>query len=172
MAKYTIAAAPAVFVMLGLLADQVKRVGWIPAAITVLCCAICLPSNFRPSPLVNWREMSTYITQRSKASDPVLFIDSHPDRDPRSALLSVTYYLAGHQHPLYVLDRHPAPAVMAQLLKCDHACVIADDCKALSTPVVPGFEIDEGELLPGMALVGTIDPPSSRHTVVIARASR
>ncbi len=163
MAKYTIAAAPGVFLMLGLLAARAPRFGWVPAGFTALCCVICVPTLYRPPVLANWREVSNFITQRSNPNDPVLFVDSRPDRYLTSGLLSVSYYLAGSHHPLFIVDRPLRGPLLARLMKCSHACVIGDDARSLIRPIVPGMQTDHAELLVGMGMVGTIDPP--RHTI-------
>jgi uncharacterized membrane protein len=169
LAKYTIVAAPAVFIMLGLLAAQLKHLGWIPAALVAGCCAICLPTTYGPSTLPDWREISTYIAQRSSPNDPVIFVDSHPDKYCADSLLSVTYYMANCKRPLYVLDRRPTGAVLARLMKSNHACIIADDFRALNAPIVPGLTLDQNDFLPGVALVGTIAPPKATFAVSDAR---
>jgi hypothetical protein len=156
--KYTIVATPAVFIMLGLLAAQLRRIGWVPAALVAACCAVCLPTLFGPSPLPDWREISTYITRESSANDPVLFVNAHPDKYCSDSLLSVSYYLAGSQRRLYVLDRQPTGELLAQLMKSNHACVIADEFRALHSPLVPGLVLDKDDFLPGVAMVGTISP--------------
>jgi len=165
LAKYTIVAAPAVFTMLGMLAAHLRRIGWIPAAIIAGCCSISLPTLFGPSTLPDWRQISTYIAQRSSPTDPVLFVDSHPDQYCSDSLLSVSYYMANAHRRLYVLDRRPTGAVLAQLMKSNHACVIADDFRALTSPIVPGMILDQDDFLPGVAMVGTIAPPRTALAV-------
>jgi uncharacterized membrane protein len=158
MIRYALAAGPALYLMAGMLAAHLRRIGWIPAAVIALCCAICVPSLYQ-SELPDYREVSRFIARSSNPSDPVIFVCSKPDIYSSEALLSVMYYLAGQHHPLYVLQRPPSAVMMQNLQMARHICVIADGSTALNRPIVPGLAIDRAELLDRIAVVGIADPP-------------
>jgi uncharacterized membrane protein len=168
MIRYTLAAAPGIYLMLGLLAAHMRRVGWIPTAFIAGCCAICIPSDYLSS-LPDYREVSRFIARSSKPSDPVVFVASRPDSYSSEGLLSVMYYLAGQNHPLYVLDRAPNAALMQELQKSNHICVISDGATALDRPIVPGLAIDRSEFLAGIAVVGTEDPAAQGARLRLAK---
>jgi uncharacterized membrane protein len=170
MSKYTIAVAPAMFLMLGLLAVQVRRIGWMPAALIAVGCAACLPAFFNAPQFPDWREPAEYIDHHAKPNDPVLFVDARPDNYCAASLLSAEYYLHGSTHPLYVVDRQPTGLVLKSLVKSDHACIMAANEKSLRMPTIPGLQLEHGELLPGVAVAGTLALP--KPTVALARGVR
>jgi hypothetical protein len=170
MIRYTLAAAPGVYLLLGLLAATIRRTGWIPAAVVAVCCAISIPSAYEAR-LPDYREISRFIARSSQPSDPIVFVDSHPDTYSSEGLLSATYYLSSQHHPMYVLDRRPTLAFLNQLKNVHHLCVIADGAVALNAPILPGLSIDRGELLAGIAVVGTADPTADKARMARAKFS-
>jgi uncharacterized membrane protein len=165
MSKYTIAIAPTIFLMMGLLATELRRVGWMAPVLVAGSCAASLPAFFQAPQFPDWREVADYVDHHAKPGDPVLFVDARPDNYSAASLLSAEYYLPGASHPLYVVDRQPTGALLKSLMKANRVCIIAADQKSLRMPSIPGLELQHGELLPGMAVAGTIAPPKPTQTV-------
>jgi hypothetical protein len=168
MIRYTLVAAPGIYLMLGLLAAHLPRTGWTPPALLVCCCAISIPSSYAAR-FLDYREISRFIASSSWPTDPVFFVASRPSTYSSEGLLSVSYYLATQHHPLYVLNRPPTPALLAQFQDARHICVISDGIKALRRPIVPGLALDRGEMLFGIAVVGTDDPPADGRRMARAK---
>jgi uncharacterized membrane protein len=169
LSKYTIASAPAMFLMLGLLAANTRRVGWTPAALIALGCVACLPSYYNAPPFPNWRDVGSFIDAHASGDDPVLFVDCRPNNYSAADLLSAEYYRHGHSHPLYVIDRPLTGAVLSALSNARSACILAPDCKSLRMPTIPGLVLQRGQLLPGIAVAATLGMPKS--TLVIAQSA-
>jgi uncharacterized membrane protein len=157
MIRYTLAAAPAIYLMIAMLAAQLRRLGWIPLTVIAGSCALCVPSSYTTE-IPDYRELPRFIASASQPNDPVIFVNSHPDTYCSEGLLCVTYYLQSQHHPIYLLHRAPAAGLLAQLKSARHVCVISDGLKSLIAPIVPGLKIDRTELLVGIAVVGTADP--------------
>jgi uncharacterized membrane protein len=168
--KYTLAAAPAVYLMLGLFAAQIRRTGWLPAGIIAAACMACIPSNYA-SELPDWRELSKCVLQNTRPGDPVVFVDDDPHAYASDGELSATYYLAGQNRPIYILNRQPNGTLLAELAKARHICVVGSNGASLTFAKIPGMKLDHVELLVGMALLGTEDPVASDGRKLAANMS-
>jgi hypothetical protein len=157
MIKYTLAAAPAAYLLLAVLAAQLRHVGWLPAGVIALACTAAIPSSYESS-LPNWRALALCIEQNTRPGDPVVFVDIDPHAYASECELSATYYLQGRDHPLFILNRQPTGEMLAKLRSASHVCVVGSSCDSLAWADIPGMKLDHVEFLAGMALVGTEDP--------------
>jgi mannosyltransferase len=157
MIKYTLVAAPAVYLILGIFATRLAHFGWIPAALIAAGCIACVPSAYQTEQ-PDWRELSKCILQNSRPGDPVIFVNDDPHAYASNCELSVSYYLKDKNRPLYILDRQPTGAILKQLQKARHLCVVGSSDGSLNWANIPGMKLDHAEMLVGMAIVGTEDP--------------
>ena len=156
MIRYTLVAAPAVNLMLGLFAVRVRCIGWIPPALIAAGCIACIPTSYS-SAFPDWRELSRCILQNSRPGDPVIFVDDDPQAYSSDGALSTTYYLAGQNRPLYILNHRLSGSLLDQLSGARHVCVVASNGACLAWAQLPGMKMDHAEMLVGIALVGTED---------------
>jgi uncharacterized membrane protein len=157
MVRYTLAAGPGLYLILGMLAVTSPRMGWLPAAIIAISCAISLPSSYE-SRFPDYREVSRFIASSGSPTDPVIVANARPVAYLNESLLSISYYLEKQHHPIYLVSRAITPVMKNKLRGTRHFSIIADGSEALNLPIVPGLKLDRADLLVGMGLAGTEDP--------------
>ena len=162
-AKYTLAAAPALYLAAAVLAASGRRLTWVPAVVAVAGGLLCLPAAYDPIE-PDWRPLARFVVSHTAPGEPVV-LTAEPD-DLNSAgvrLAELTYYLnrAGQSRPIYVVDGPPTGAVRAALARARHACVIGSDLTPATNRLLHGLAIDHAETFAGLGIAGTAARPAA-----------
>ena len=157
LVKYTLAAAPALYVMIGMLAvSRIWSGAWVRGAVAsipalaILCCLLCLPDVYTTD-MPDWREFARFVRSASAPSQPIVFVGRDLQVDGFSAL-GLSYNLAGSGSPFIILDDYPTPRFFASLNGARQVCLIGgEDLSSIRLPAGAKMVHAEGFPLLGIA---------------------
>ena len=172
-AKYTLAGAPGLYLLLGAVAATGRRLACVPAVAVAAGCLAFLPDVYHPVE-PDWRVLARAVVERTALGEPVVLVAppraaSAADEVSGMRVVGLEYclaHLAGGGRDVYVLDGPPAGAALAALRRARHACVIGGP-SPVTDRLLSGLTIDRTEMFVGLGVVGTAVRPTP--TLAIAR---
>jgi hypothetical protein len=162
MAKYTLAAAPGLYLMIAAVAATGRRLAWVPAAAIALACLAFLPNVYHPAE-PDWRELARAVADRTRPGDPVVLVAPAADDDVSGMrVVGLQYCLAqlGAPRDVYVLADPPRGPALDALRRARRACVIGNRLGPATNDLLSGLAIDRAELFVGLGILGTADRPA------------
>ena len=157
--KYTLAAAPALYLMAATLATSGRRLAWAPAAAVVACGLLCLSSDYLPQE-PDWRPLVRFVAAKTAPGDPVVLVDSPGTETAGFRVVALNYYLGpANRRDVYVLNAPPIGPAAAALRRAHHLCVIGDGLSPDTNRLLEGVAIDHIELFAYLGTVGTATRP-------------
>jgi uncharacterized membrane protein len=155
MPKYTLAAAPGLYLMIAAVAATGRRLAWVPAAAIALGCLAFLPNVYHPDE-PDWRVLA----ERTPPGDPVVLIAPAADDEVSGMrVVGLEYCLArlGAPRDVYVLAGPPTGPALDALHRAQRASVIGSRLDPSTNRLLSGLSIDQAELFVGLGVLGEAD---------------
>jgi hypothetical protein len=155
--KYTLVAAPALYLLIGLLAVSnarstsvwIRGGAWAIPILAIVSCMMCLPDAYatdRP----DWREFAQFVRNNSSDAEPVVFVGQNLQANGFRAL-GLIYNLNNSRSPLILLKDNPTPQFFSTLHGAREVCFVGDvDLGAVHLP--PGAKAEQAALFPQLAI--------------------
>jgi hypothetical protein len=155
--KYTLVAAPALYLLIGLLARgsegfsiPVRRAASAIPVLIILGCLMCVPNAYSTD-LPDWREFARFVRGNNNSEmEPVVVVGADLQTDGYRAL-GLTYNLAGTNSPIFLLKDVPTPKFFASLHGAHEVCVIGEsDLSSIALPA--GSKFEGASIFPQLAI--------------------
>jgi len=158
--KYTLVAAPALYLLIGLLAMAgnrsslwIRRGAFAIPVMVILGCVMCVPNAYS-SDLPDWREFARFVRSNSREIQPVVLVGSNLQANGYRAL-GLSYNLADSRSPIILLKDNPTPQFFSSLHGVHEVCFIGEtDFSSLQLPA--GSKIEQGGIFPQLAFAQKI----------------
>jgi uncharacterized membrane protein len=124
--RYTLLAAPALYVLLGAVLDSARGV-WrmVVPALAVAIAALGLPGGSRPE-YPDWRGLAAYIDERAGPEDVLVFVaPGKPEWTAGYMYMAQSHYSAHPRRPVLLLRPEPASAALLKQLGRRRAWLIS-----------------------------------------------
>jgi uncharacterized membrane protein len=152
MVRYTLVAAPAVYLVLTAIGSSwPPRLRHLVPIVSVACCAISLPSTYTQL-RIDYRRIARELNTRAQPGDLTVFCSTtFPRDDPRTYFFCVSYYARPLPGPALLLAHPPDATLLKALRSRRHIWVIAnsDEVEAF----FPGARIDAARSFPDIGYV-------------------
>lgn len=152
MVRYTLVAAPAMYLVLAAIGSSwPRRLRYLVPIFSVACCAISLPSTYAQL-RIDYRRVAAELTTRGRPGDLTVFCSTtFPRDDPRTFFFCVSYYARPLPGPGLLLAHPPDAALLKELRSRGHIWVIAnsDEVEAF----FPKARIDAARYFPDIGYV-------------------
>jgi hypothetical protein len=164
LVKYTLAAAPALYLMIGMLAASRNWSGSLMRGcaisipvLAIFSCVLSMPGVY-VSDMPDWREFARFVRGNSSPPEPVVIVGQDLEVDGFSAL-GLSYNLAGSGSPLLILRDYPTTEFFSSLHGVREVCLIGNQDIG-SSPLPAGVERTQIQGFPllGIALKVKLAP--------------
>jgi hypothetical protein len=165
--RYTLLAAPALYVMLADLVPGTSRLfvllrSIVPPVVAV-CCALSLPATYYPWKS-DYRQVARFLDQRISAGEPVIFSTSGTSPDyGASFFMGVAHYARSYPWPIVIAERELPAATIDQLRAADAVWVVAPMNGRRAADLLAGAPGDPTSFLfvPGLGTCERVFPRKS-----------